>query len=409
MEGRGGARLIVNCKALALLGVLLLCGTLYFSFYGDLTTARRLVREGRFEEALEAYDRSVSRLSSSPGAHSGRAWVLGKLGRFEASLADYDRVLELNGESASIHSGRGFALSSLERWEEADRAFRSALELEPDDIYSLEAGGLVLVELERHEDAIELLDRWFQLHPHGVSTIVLREDCLIEVGRGGEVVASYPDYRVLFRNLEAVTGIRVIYDVSSIASGAPPRDIRCWPAELGHVARLARPLADELERYSREVLRKIELAEIVLCDQAETDREVGGLYHPGDGRVYLTARYAPAATRGAIHHEVHHVIDAYRGDQNTDPAWRALNPSDFEYSGHGDEFASTQPVVLEGFVSRYAMTDPQEDKSETFESLMMNRAWLDGRVAADPVIAAKVALLRERIERIAPGWLDTQD
>ena len=57
--------------------------------------------------------------------------VLSELGRYEGALDRYDRVLELKPDSYQAWCDRGYALEHLERYEEAIASFEKAISLAP--------------------------------------------------------------------------------------------------------------------------------------------------------------------------------------------------------------------------------------------------------------------------------------
>ena len=83
--------------------------------------------------------------------------------------------------------------------------------------------------------------------------------------------------------------------------------------------------------------------------------------------------------RHVIHHEFFHVLDkAYNGPDATsnDPVWNSLNEPDFKYNKNSD-FTVTRwysgyiDHPQKGFVNKYSMTKPGEDKAEIYAALCM--------------------------------------
>jgi len=58
-------------------------------------TGSLLSRLGRFEEALETYDRSLQLSPTETGPWAGRSFVLLELNRYEEALQSCNRALEL--------------------------------------------------------------------------------------------------------------------------------------------------------------------------------------------------------------------------------------------------------------------------------------------------------------------------
>jgi len=108
-----------------------------------------------------------------------------------------------------------------------------------------------------------------------------------------------------------------------------------------------------------------------------------------------------------LHHEIYHFADlADDGQLTHDPAWIALTPG-FAYGGGGRSmraiWAAGPGSAPSGFVTGYATSGPEEDKAETFAAVMAGDAVLRTKLQQDPVLRAKVSLLGDRLESLAPG------
>jgi hypothetical protein len=178
-------------------------------------------------------------------------------------------------------------------------------------------------------------------------------------------------------------------------------------------------LASEWELYPRAAIEKSALRRIILCD---------GLTFAGQRRnaipdfehndLYLDVargRYDELYTRRVIHHEVFHIID-YRddGELYADGRWAALNSTGFAYGTGGenaqnDSSASVMTNERPGFLNTYSMTGVEEDKAEVFANMIVNGKLLAERATADPVLHAKMQLMKELLAKFCaeidePFW-----
>jgi tetratricopeptide (TPR) repeat protein len=105
------------------------------SLYTPTARARELMREGRFEEARDAFQNS---LCLQP-----RNWALleetadlqtFKLSEYKAGLETTARALEINPIGPGLWNTHGDCLYYLERKDEAHEAYLRALELNPEDV-----------------------------------------------------------------------------------------------------------------------------------------------------------------------------------------------------------------------------------------------------------------------------------
>ncbi|HQI68911.1 MAG TPA: tetratricopeptide repeat protein, partial [Methanothrix sp.] len=97
---------------------------------------RALLKMGQYEEAIEAFNRSIE-VSSGPYAlssASGDAWVgrgdaMMALGRYEDALEAYRQAIEVFPLNGDAWHGKGEALHALGKRIEGDWAFQMAKKL----------------------------------------------------------------------------------------------------------------------------------------------------------------------------------------------------------------------------------------------------------------------------------------
>jgi hypothetical protein len=98
--------------------------------------------------------------------------------------------------------------------------------------------------------------------------------------------------------------------------------------------------------------------------------------------------------------------DRFSKDRNRDRAWTSLNPPGTRY-GAGGAAMQTSGVGrlrddLPGFLTLYSTSMVEEDKAEVFAHTLGSWSFVQARVAADPVIAAKVARMQEMVRQFDP-------
>lgn len=173
-----------------------------------------------------------------------------------------------------------------------------------------------------------------------------------------------------------------------------------------------RLFAPEFSLYPRSLVKRSRLKRVVLCT---------GLYFAGQRRnaipdfehdtLYLDVSrgfYNRAYLRKVVHHEFFHIID-YRddGDLYRDDIWASLNPRGFRYGGGGRSVQDLQDTSVltdrfPGFLNHYSTTGVEEDKAEVFANLIVDHAYVGGRVGKDAVLREKVKLLQRLLLRFCP-------
>lgn len=210
------------------------------------------------------------------------------------------------------------------------------------------------------------------------------------------------------QRLASATGIEYVVPLRPFAldlgggrlSGQVPR------AESADAS--ARVVTRELLRYPRAFIDAIHLRRVILCQGLrEDDRDIPSLPNY-EHSLFLDVDAPDAFVARLIHHETYHFADfADDGSLGRDPEWARLNDRWFVY-GSGGRFArdpgsATLAEDLPGFLSRYATSALEEDKAETFAFAMTVPEKVREIVARDPVVRAKLELLRRQLGRFSPS------
>jgi hypothetical protein len=90
-----------------------------------------------------------------------------------------------------------------------------------------------------------------------------------------------------------------------------------------------------------------------------------------------------------------------------DERWSSLNPAGFNYGSGGWSvqhlpWTGALTDKYPGFLNHYSTSAPEEDKAEVFANLILNEEYVRCRMQSDPVLRAKVKLLKERLAKFCP-------
>jgi tetratricopeptide (TPR) repeat protein len=88
-----------------------------------------LSSQGKYDEAVEALNRSVELAPNFINAWWGRGGALNETGRYEAAIQSLDKYLEVNPENPAVWNDKGKVLQAQGRSSEAEAAFARAREL----------------------------------------------------------------------------------------------------------------------------------------------------------------------------------------------------------------------------------------------------------------------------------------
>jgi hypothetical protein len=111
--------------------------------------------------------------------------------------------------------------------------------------------------------------------------------------------------------------------------------------------------------------------------------------------------------RIVIHHEFFHMVDERMKLLRRDKEWSKLNPEGFKYGGGGKSMRTSGvgelTDTIPGFLTPYATSAIEEDKAELFAHMVIDGPYVKDRAGKDPVLAAKIALLKQRLVKFDSG------
>jgi hypothetical protein len=174
-------------------------------------------------------------------------------------------------------------------------------------------------------------------------------------------------------------------------------------------SRYLRVLSREIFLYPVDAVKRSRLRRIVICsDLALRAQEIGGMADCAGHTLFLNATVKKGYARycaAVIHHELFHLIDYSDGAIEVDKQWASANPAGFAYENQRG--ASNDPWGAEftqnctGFLTRYCLQAIEEDKAEIFSHLIVNGAYVEERAKRDPLLRAKVNMLKSAISRFS--------
>ncbi len=176
------------------------------------------------------------------------------------------------------------------------------------------------------------------------------------------------------------------------------------PVSEAALARYAPILEAEFRRYPPAFLHRVGLRRIVVGSHVRVEGQPRAAVPEFDrGWFWLDAEVGarlPEYGRRALDHDFFHMVDRAIDPRagGRDPAWAALNAKGIRY-GIGGWWMQKANVGalrkdLPGFLTAYSTSAVEEDKAEIFSHLLCDPAFVAERVAADPVLKAKVDRLK---------------
>jgi tetratricopeptide (TPR) repeat protein len=163
--------------------------------------AEVISRIGDMNESVEAYDKAISLIPANDTAELALAYAaksedLAAAERWEDALEAVDKSLELNPKSGTWWHFKAFILTELERKEEALAAFDEAIRQNPEDVGSWQWKASLLVGMKRYDESLEAYDEALQLIPESdaetlAQTWLSKGTALNKTGKQGEATEAF--------------------------------------------------------------------------------------------------------------------------------------------------------------------------------------------------------------------------
>ncbi|BAZ91003.1 TPR repeat-containing protein [Raphidiopsis curvata NIES-932] len=131
-----------------------------------LSQGNGLLDIGRYEEALQLYNRAIEIEKDSVPSWVNRGNALLSLKRYEEALKSYNRAIALRPNKNQAWYNRGNALSALGRYEEAIRSYNESIVIEPNKFEAWINKGIALTKLGRYQEGLASYNQAISINPN---------------------------------------------------------------------------------------------------------------------------------------------------------------------------------------------------------------------------------------------------
>jgi tetratricopeptide (TPR) repeat protein len=153
-----------------------------------------LYNQSKYDEALQAFDRSVEIDPQLDGVWSNKGATLMRVGKgVDMSVMDnkaiqaFDKAIEINPQSYGAWNNKGIALNKKAEYEEATKAFDKATKINPSNPAAWRNKGIVLLYQGVFlEDAVQAFDKAIEINPQDASAWHHKGRALFGQGETGE-------------------------------------------------------------------------------------------------------------------------------------------------------------------------------------------------------------------------------
>ena len=178
------------------------------------------------------------------------------------------------------------------------------------------------------------------------------------------------------------------------------KNIECTNSEKQTYDQKYKIIAKNLNIYSKEFLKKINLKYIVMCENLSISGiNTAGIPDYLMKTLIIDLKFNQKYFERVIHHELFHVIyDGFKELFNEDE-WKKFNDKNFKYA---DCSTCSKKLGLDtyqdtnGFFTEYSKTIPSEDMAEVFSHLITDRY----QNKNDNILNQKVEFIKDKLSKI---------
>ena len=164
-------------------------------------------------------------------------------------------------------------------------------------------------------------------------------------------------------------------------------------------------ISKNLNRYSKEFLRKINLRYIVMCENLSISGiNTAGIPDHIMKTLIIDLKFNEKYFERVLHHELFHIInDSFKELFNEDE-WKKFNKPNFKYA---DCSTCSRKLGLEtykdtnGFFTEYSMTIPSEDMAEVFSHLIIGNY----KNSNDEILNKKIEFIQDKLKEIDNSFI----
>ena len=159
-------------------------------------------------------------------------------------------------------------------------------------------------------------------------------------------------------------------------------------------------ISKNLNRYSKEFLRKINLKYIVMCENLSISGiNTAGIPDHVMKTLIIDLKFNEKYFERVIHHELFHIINDGFKDLFDEDEWKKFNEPNFKYA---DCSTCSKKLGLDtykntnGFFTEYSMTIPSEDMAEVFSHLITGNY----KNLEDKILNKKIKFIKDILNEV---------
>ena len=198
--------------------------------------------------------------------------------------------------------------------------------------------------------------------------------------------------------------LRYLYAKQPFTLGVE-KNIDCYNSEKNILDQKYKIIKKNLDRYSQEFLKKINLKYIVLCEDLSISKiNTAGIPDSIMKTLILDIKFNESYFERVIHHEVFHIINDSYKEIFDEKIWTNFNIKKFKYakcSTCTDKLGLDTYSNTNGFFTEYSQSTASEDMAEVFSHLMIGSDLKN----IDPILEQKIQFIKKNLLKIDDNFI----
>jgi len=199
--------------------------------------------------------------------------------------------------------------------------------------------------------------------------------------------------------LKTLNKLKYFYATKSFRLGVQ-KNIICNNSDQKTYDKKYQIISKNLNRYSKEFLKKINLKYIVMCENLSISGiNTAGIPDHVMKTLIVDLKFNEKYFERVIHHELFHIIDDGFKELFNEDEWKKFNNPNFKYadcSTCSKKLGLDTYEKTDGFFTEYSMTIPSEDMAEVYSHLIMGNY----KNSDDKILNKKIKFIKEKLNEI---------
>ena len=204
--------------------------------------------------------------------------------------------------------------------------------------------------------------------------------------------------------LKTPNKLKYFYAIKPFRLGVQ-NNIACVNSDKQTYDRKYQIISKNLNRYSKEFLKKINLKYIVMCENLSISGiNTAGIPDHVMKTLIIDLKFNEKYFERVLHHELFHIINDSFKELFNEEEWKKFNKPNFKYA---DCSTCSRKLGLEtykdtnGFFTEYSMTIPSEDMAEVYSHLISG----DYKNSNDEILNKKIKFIKDKLKEIDNSFI----